>query len=108
MSALESAGVLKQQALHVLDVSKRGVAVQVDCNQLIDVCIALEDAAAGNYENIEFGRALAEAQVTAYRKIVNQIANLAAPDGEIWRLCHAEYDPEFTVDPDVVLAKIRS
>lgn len=107
MSALETAHKLKKQAFHALDTSRRGTTVRVDYNELINVCLALEEAAKGDYENIEFGRALAEAQVDAYRRIISQIADHARVDSEIWRLCHAEYDPEFNVDPNTVLAKIR-
>lgn len=102
--SIEKAQRLKKLAFAALD---RGVQARVSCNDLIDVCLALEEAASGDYENIEFGRALAEAQLTGLRTIINQIANLATPDGEIWKLCYAEYSPEFTVDPDEVLAKIR-
>jgi len=40
-------------------------------------------------------------------RIVSRISNIAQPDSEIWNLCFSEYEPEFNVDPDAVLRKVR-
>ena len=107
MSALEKANRLKKEAFRALDRSKKGTTVQVDFNDLIDVCLAFEEAASGEYENLEFSAALAHEQYRQTTRILNRISDIAQPDSEIWKLCFSEYEPEFNVDPDAVLRKVR-
>jgi hypothetical protein len=107
MSALEKAQRLKKEAFAALDRSKRGTTVRVDYNDLIDVCLAFEEASSGDYENLEFSAALAHEQYRQMSRIVSRISNIAQPDSEIWNLCFSEYEPEFNVDPDAVLRKVR-
>lgn len=107
MSALEKAARLKKQAFAALDRSTFSTVVRVDFNELIDVCIAFEEAASGDYENLEFSAALAHEQYRQMKRILSRIADLTTPDSAIWKLCYSEYDPEFNVDPDVVLRKLK-
>ena len=107
MSALEKAQRLKKQAFAALDRSRRGTTVRVDYNDLIDVCIAFEEAASGDYENLEFSNAINFERYRQATRILSRIADLAEVDSEIWKLCFSEYSPEFNVDPDAVLSKIR-
>lgn len=107
MSALEKAQRLKKQAFAALDRSKKGTTVRVDFNELIDVCLALEEAAKGDYENLEFSALLNYERYYQMTRIVSRISDHAVPDSEIWKLCFSEYDPEFNVDPDEILRRIR-
>lgn len=107
MSALEKAQRLKKEAFAALDRSKRGTTVRVDYNDLIDVCLAFENAAKGDYEDLEFSAALAHEQYRQMTRILSRIADLAVPDSEIWDLCHSEYSPEFNVCPDEILRRLH-
>lgn len=107
MSALEKAQRLKKEAFAALDRSKKGTTVRVDFNDLIDVCLALEEAAKGDYENLEFSSLLNYERYYQMTRIVSRIADHAVPDSEIWNLCFAEYNPEFNVDPDEILRRLH-
>jgi len=107
MSALEKAQRLKKEAFAALDRSKRGTTVRVDYNDLIDVCLAFEEAAKGKYENLEFSNALNYERYYQMTRILARIADHAVPDSEIWDLCFSEYSPEFNVDPDKVLQRLH-
>lgn len=107
MSALEKAHRLKKQAFVALDRSKTGSTVRVDYNELIDVCLAFEEAAKGDTENLEFANALLSEQVHQFRRILDRIADNVPVDSPAWKLCFSEYAPEFNVDPEACLAKVR-
>lgn len=106
MSNIETAHKLKKIAFDSIDKGKGGT-VRINANDLIDVCLALEEASSGNYFNLEFSNAINHAQYCALRKILNKISDIAVPDSEIWDLCFSEYKPEFNVDPDKVLASLE-
>jgi len=106
MSALEKAQRLKKEAFAALDRSKRGTTVRVDYNDLIDVCLAFEQAAKGKYEDLEYSNEINYQRYLGLSKILSRITDHAVPDSEIWKLCFSEYEPEFNVDPDAVLRKL--
>jgi hypothetical protein len=106
VSALEKAARLKKEAFAALDRSKKGTTVRVDYNDLIDVCLAFEEAAKGDYSNLEYSSEINHQRYQGLSKILSRIIDHAVPDCEIWELCFSEYEPEFRVNPDEVARRL--
>jgi len=106
MSALKKAARLKKEAFAALDASKKGTTVRVNYNDLIDVCLAFEEASNGDYANLDFSNEINFRRYMGLSKILDRIADIVPVDSKVWQLCFSEYKPEFNVDPDQVLAEL--